>query len=74
MLQVKFIYNWPSHYGEILFETPLCILIMLLNKLPLEQGLSLHMNKVEFRSPKNLDEKDENRKSLQQQDTTDKFD
>ena len=53
MLPVKFIYNWPSHLEKKVLKTPQCILIMLLNKLPTEQDMSLHLNKVEFHSPKN---------------------
>ena len=52
MICAKFGWNWPSGYGEEEFKISLVYFLLFCNYLPLEKGVALHLNNLEFPSPK----------------------
>ena len=53
MLCVKFLRNWPSGSGGEDFLNVVNVFLLFHNYLPLEKGVNLHLNKLEFPLPKN---------------------
>ena len=52
MICAKFGWNWPSCYREEDFKISLVYFLLFCNYLPFEKGVALHLNNLEFPSPK----------------------